>query len=227
MSPEPTTSRAGRVIRGRVATGASTLAFPTIEAVESSPAARGPSESMSAAEVRPARRPPAVDPAELERARLEASSRGYADGLAAGRDEARAEVHASARGLLDELGAAVQEHRTKRERSFDELTEDVVEFALATVEALLGRELALAANPLRDAVQHALRLAPDRTPAVVLLHPTDVDLIGPVDELAGARSIEVVGDATVQPGGCLVRAGECEIDAQIEASLARLREVLQ
>jgi flagellar assembly protein FliH len=223
MSPEPVAARAGRVIRGRVASRASALAFPTIEAAApDAGAAAGGSSLASAATYRTA----TVDPAELDRLRLEASARGYADGLAAGRDEAIAEVRERAEALLGHLDAAVQAHRTRQARTFDELSDDVARFAYATVDALLGRELALAESPVRDAVEHALRFTPDRTAAIVIVHPDDLELLGAVGDLAGARAVEVLGDATVQRGGCVVRAGECEIDARIDAALERVRELL-
>jgi flagellar assembly protein FliH len=224
MSPEPVAARAGRVIRGRVASRASALSFPTIEAVPpDSDAGNTGSPTLAHVETR---RVPSIDPAELDRARLEASARGYADGLAAGRDEAIAEVHERARELLKQLEAAVQAQRTAQMRAFDELSGDVARFAYATVDALLGRELALAQNPVRDAVEHALRFTPDRASALVLVHPDDIDLVGPVGDLGGTRAVEVLGDAAVQRGGCVVRAGDCEVDAQIDAALERVRDLL-
>jgi flagellar assembly protein FliH len=199
------------------------LSFPTIEAV--APDADAADPGATTARGAP-HRLAAIDPAELDRARLEASARGYADGLAAGRDEALAEVRERANELLLQLDAAVQAQRATQVRSFDELSGDVARFAYATVDALLGRELALAQNPVRDAVEHALRFVPHRTSALVLVHPDDLDLIGAVGDLGGTRAVEVLGDASVQPGGCIVRAGDCEIDAQINAALDRVRDVL-
>jgi flagellar biosynthesis/type III secretory pathway protein FliH len=40
------------------------------------------------------------------------------------------------------------------------------------------------------------------------------------------RPIELVADATVSPGGCVVDAGSCTIDGSVDAALARVREVL-
>jgi flagellar assembly protein FliH len=219
-SPEPAR---GRVIRGGTASRASALAFPTIETVD--PPDHGvPTSSTSTFPT--AVRAPAVDPAELERARLEAAARGYADGLAAGRDEARADVQAQARGLLQSLADAAQDLHAREVRTFDELTGDVVDFALAVVESILGRELATATSPACDAVRSALRLAPDRASAIVLLHPDDVEAVSTADDVAGPRSIEIVADSTVAPGSCVVRAGESEVDARIDAALARLRVLL-
>jgi flagellar biosynthesis/type III secretory pathway protein FliH len=215
MSPEPVASRAGRVLRGRVASDASALTFPTIETV-------GPLPVTAPAPARAAH----VDPADADRARLEAAARGYADGLAAGRDEALVEVRARAVGVLAQMEAVLDELRARQARTFDELTGDVASFAYAVVEAMLGHELSVCRDPLRGAVARALRLAPDGFDAVVLVHPEDAELLGPIDGLNRARGVAIATDDAVERGSCVVRAGDCEIDAQIDGALARLREVL-
>jgi flagellar assembly protein FliH len=222
MSTSPDAGR-GRVIRGGVASRASALAFPVIETIEVEPSSgdRGSPPTFATA-----LHLPAIDPDELERARLEASARGYADGLAAGRDEARAEVLAAAQGLLGNLAAAVQQQAAQRTATLDELSDDLVRFAYGVVESLLGRELELAAAPAVDAVRAALRLAPDRGAAQVLVHPDDVAVVAAAREALGTREIDVVADSSIGLGGCVVRVGECEIDARIDAALERVRTVL-
>jgi flagellar assembly protein FliH len=213
------------VLRGGTATAAASLAFPVIEhrdVVGRAPRASGGASAAMAA----IGAVPAVDPAELERARLEAAARGYADGLAAGRDEAVAEVRRAAGGLLARLETAVQTFEARREHNFDRLRDDVAAFAFATVEAMLGRELSLAQSPVQDAIRHALRVAPDRADATVLVHPDDLALVGELADVAGPRRVQVVADASIEPGGCVVRADEAEIDAQLGAALDRLRDVL-
>jgi flagellar assembly protein FliH len=213
-SPEPVR---GRVLRGGVASTASSLAFPTIDVVV---APRG--RAATPAEPAPIPATPQVDPAELERVRLDAAARGYEDGFAAGRADAGAEL----RRLVDALGAAVEDQQRRVVRSCDELTDQVAEVAYAVVEEMLGRELALATRPVRDAVRRALRLAPERSPAVVLVHPGDVDLLAEDDTCRG-RAVEVVADPSVPKGACVVRVGDCEIDGRHDAAMERLRAVLQ
>jgi flagellar assembly protein FliH len=128
--------------------------------------------------------------------------------------------------LVDALGAAVEEQQRRETQSCDTLTAQVAEFAYAVLEAMFGRELALATDPVRDAVGRALQLAPERTTALVLVHPDDAAAFAPDDDVWRGRTAEVVADPSVAKGGCVVRAGDCEIDGRFDAALERLRTVL-
>jgi len=228
MSPDAVGFRVSRVLRGGSATTATALAFPTI--IEAPRVNGGAPDSSDAVAAEPAEivapPEPVIDERELEKIRLEAAARGYEDGYAAGRDEALIQVNEQASALLAQLAAAVRSFETRRQRSFDELTTDVAQFAFATVEAMLGRELQLAASPTRDAIERALRMSPDRVHAIVRINPADVELVGSVEDIAAGRSVEVVADPSVEPGGCIVRADDCEVDAQFSEALQRLRAVL-
>jgi flagellar assembly protein FliH len=102
-----------------------------------------------------------------------------------------------------------------------------VDAALALAEAILGRELAVATDPGRDAIVRALAVAPVGPDGVVVrLHPLDRDRLGDLHDLALGREVTVVADATVAPGGCAATVGATDIDASVAAALARVRLVL-
>ena len=229
MSPDAGGLRLTRVLRGDFASSVTALAFPTIT---EAPRANGCATSTEAAPdaapdaVVAEPQAPVIDERELEKIRLDAAARGYEDGFAAGRDEAVRQVNEQARALLDQLAAAVRSFESRRQRTFDALTAEVAQFAYATVEAMLDRELQLAASPVRDSIERALRMTPDRVHAVVRVNPADVDIVGQIDESTFGRSVEVVADPSVERGGCVVRADDCEVDAQFGAALQRLRNVL-
>jgi flagellar biosynthesis/type III secretory pathway protein FliH len=58
------------------------------------------------------------------------------------------------------------------------------------------------------------------------VHPDDVDTIGDLSCLTAERGVMIVGDAAVEPGGCVLDAGLCSIDAQISTALDRVRQEL-
>jgi flagellar assembly protein FliH len=103
----------------------------------------------------------------------------------------------------------------------------VVDLALAVAGSILDREVATASDPGRDALVRALALAPDHETYLARVHPADLEAITAVAELAPGRTLELVADPTVGPGGCVVEAGSARIDARIDTALARVREVLQ
>jgi flagellar assembly protein FliH len=95
--------------------------------------------------------------------------------------------------------------------------------AFAVVEALLGRELALAANPGREAVARVLALDEGMQPATVRMNPTDIAAFGE-DDLG--RVVSVVADPAVEPGGAVVEIGRATLDAQLGPAVERVREIL-
>lgn len=229
MSRNTTFVGARRVIRGGTAARVSSLSFPTIiDLPAPTPDVPAPDTDISTATIEIEPVPvPVVDPAVLEEARAEAAAHGYADGFAAGHADAVAATRVEAAALLARLDEAVRSFQDRQQQSFDELTDDVARFAIATVEAMLGYELAVTENPTRDAICRALRIAPARADTTVVVHPDDLPLLGTVDDLGGARRLELVTDASIERGGCIVRAADCEVDAQLSGALDRLRSALE
>ncbi len=108
----------------------------------------------------------------------------------------------------------------------DEIRETVLGTVLTLVEDLVGRELALAEDPVLDAVRRALALVSSDAPAVVRVHPDDLAEI-PAEELAALpASVRVIADATIERAGAVAETGSRRIDAQLGAALERVQAVL-
>ncbi|HLF40376.1 MAG TPA: FliH/SctL family protein [Acidimicrobiia bacterium] len=159
--------------------------------------------------------------------------RGYTEGFDSGREKAAAEEAAVMARLERAHHALSLAARALHERQALELAgleRDITAAAFELAEAVVGRELALAASPGLEAVARALRLAPPGEAAVVRLHPADAAEVNRAVEPGGAvdpsRNLTVVADERVEPGGCVVEAGDCRVDAQISPALARVRDAL-
>lgn len=177
---------------------------------------------------------PDEDPAEVARAaREEAARLGYSDGFSAGRQdallaaqaEAAAAAQAAATALqsLDAATAALHGHQTM---AVADVEQHIVELAMSIAEAIVQRELTAAASPGRDALVRALALAPERVDAVARLHPEDLQTVGDLTMMTAEREITLIGDPSVERGGCLLDVGACRIDAQISPALDRVRKSL-
>ncbi|SCX38376.1 flagellar assembly protein FliH [Klenkia marina] len=175
-----------------------------------------------------------------ELARTEGWAAGHAEGLAeAATTVARVEAEAEARLLavqqrwearvastvaaLTAACAQVDATPPVGGETFDQL---VLGATLGLVEEVLGRELAVAADPGADALRRALALSPEDGPTVVRLHPDDLGRIdGAV--LAGLPlSVRLVGDPGVEPAGAVAETGVHRVDAQVGPALQRVRDVL-
>lgn len=171
---------------------------------------------------------------EAERSRVlrEAYEVGYADGLSrAAGEAARAHDETSRQltQLLEALRHAVADAQCCESQARRELQETASALAFTLLEELVGREVALASNPGRDAIARALALDSGSEPATVRLHPADYEVLGELDELgevAGGRELRVVPDERVDRGGALVEIGRSTLDGQLHTALARVRAVL-
>ena len=154
---------------------------------------------------------------------------GYADGQrdaeAAARDAERAGA-ARVDRAVSALCRSVDAARSAYEERSAQLEDAVPRFAFDLLEALFGREAALAVDPGREAVARALALDESTVPAVARLFPDDADTIGELDDLSPSRPLTVIADPTVEPGGALVEIGSTTIDTQLSRALERVRAVI-
>lgn len=166
----------------------------------------------------------------IEAARAEGHRRGYEEGhqaaLAAIGARVEEERQSRTASLERALTAAVSAIATQRVEAVAVAEVEVVTLAIELAEALLRRELALSAVVGADALRRALDLVPAGEDLVVRLHPSDAEHPGALQALVSDRQVRVVADPAVEPGGCLVDAGPCHVDAQIAPALDRARQVL-
>ncbi len=89
---------------------------------------------------------------------------------------------------------------------------------------MLGREVALAAEPAADAMRRALALLPAAGAVTVRLHPQDragLDLSS-----FGDYAVRLVDDPALNRGDAVVETDTGIVDATVGAALTRVREVL-
>lgn len=185
----------------------------------------------------------------VERARRDAvrdgQAEGFAEGYAAGLATGAAEAQALAAAQEQQRRTAAEGERVRAAEALAVLTGAaaafrdaettavehvegvVVELALQIARAVLGREVATAADPGADALRRALALAPRDAPVTARLHPDDVAALADVDALAPGRGLLVVADPAVARGGCVLDAAGRHVDAQVEPALQRVAEVLR
>jgi flagellar assembly protein FliH len=193
------------------------------------------------------RKQPTLPNEVANRLRAEAQAAGYATGWAQGRREAEVAAQAARAQTLAEVRQAAEVQAARVEQALvalalavadlerqmapvaTELEDLIVGTAFALAEAVIGRELAVAAEPGRDAVARALALAPTGRPVTVRLHPADHATVtdgqpGPVE--IGGHTVTLLVDPSLQPGDAVAECDATTIDAQITPAVARVREVL-
>jgi flagellar assembly protein FliH len=169
----------------------------------------------------------------LESFRARAVRDGYEDGYADGQARAAAEAERARETLASRVEAAIAslEDAVRRAQVLDaerrtELQSSASELAFTLLEEMLARELALSANPGRDAITRALELDKGTEPATVRLNPRDLEALGELTDLAKGRQLSLIADSSVDHGGALVEIGRSTLDGQLRTALERVRGVL-
>jgi flagellar assembly protein FliH len=153
----------------------------------------------------------------------EAPSRGHGDGFDAGRNEGRAQGYAEGLALgqraaeqhlvaelrlLDTMIRRLGEPSRALERRVEEA---IVALALEVARWVIGTEVSRSADYLVRLIREAVNQVPIDvgTPAIVL-NPIDIELVRGLAPDFDDKGIPLVGDESVEPGGCLVIADGAE-----------------
>lgn len=179
-----------------------------------------------------------------DKLRADAQSAGYAAGWSEGRQaaeraarEAReafaaeaAEITAAQEGsahrVLAALADAVERFEQRATPAVENMQVELVEAAFALARHILGRELATAAEPGRDALARALALAPPGRSVVARLNPTDAATL-PGTATVDGREVVVVADPALAPGDATVECDASTIESRLDAALDRVRQAME
>lgn len=162
----------------------------------------------------------------VEAARQEAYDEGFHAGLAAARggaEDLRSEAVQRAAAALTQAAAAIEAGRSN---AISVVEEDATNLAVELTRTLMDHELSLADSAAASAIRRALRLTAPGEDLVIRLHPDEVIEATELQAYVTDCRITVVPDESVQRAGCVIDAGPCRIDAQIESALGRVRWAL-
>jgi flagellar assembly protein FliH len=165
----------------------------------------------------------AAVPAPDDSGAADATRRGHAEGFEAGRREGREQGYAE--GLAEGQRAAEQ-HLVEELRLLDAMTrrlaepgralerpveEAIVTLALEVARWVIGTEVSNSPDYIIGLIREAVAQVPIDvgTPAIVL-NPIDVELVRGLAPDLEENGIPLVGDESVEPGGCLVVADGAE-----------------
>jgi flagellar assembly protein FliH len=176
--------------------------------------------------------PVAADPvnqsAEMERLAeqraQEAHAAGFREGEAAGRSRAAAEVQP----VIERLTQSIDELARLRPKLRREAEGDVVRLALAVARRVLRRELASDPDAVQGIVLAALEKLQGQEISRARVHPAHAPLVAEcLRKMAGGgASVEVVADASREPGAVIFETQRGNLDASIDSQLQEIERGL-
>jgi flagellar assembly protein FliH len=162
---------------------------------------------------------------ERERAREE----GYARGLEQGREAALAEAMVARAEMDARVEEALDLLRTAHQTAVDQWEAQVGAVAFAALCKLVGRQAGTELF-VRSVVEQVCAPLRAGTAATVRLHPRDVLQLGGLVQggtlSLGVLGLDVVDDASLELGGCVVESSIGVYDGTLHTQLKRLSAVL-
>jgi flagellar biosynthesis/type III secretory pathway protein FliH len=168
-------------------------------------------------------------PALLEKARAEGMSAGLAQGEKNGRASAQQEVDKKIAVHQAKMESLLRGTADGRREIAAQMEEASVAIALALFRRVMPMLAEQDVGVARAAVQSAfaqlgnesklrLRVAPSELAAL----KKEAPLLRPLE--SAVEEVELVGDARVAPGGCLMETEAGTVDARLEVAMAQLEE---
>lgn len=192
---------------------------------ESSESIASPSSLVSVG--RPEPRPSETGGLNLEELLDKTRAEGFADGVAsvvAEHERIRTDaIERTAQQLLDASRAALAD----RTEIVNSAITDTIDLSLEVVRTIFGRELKLVEHPTREALEQALRIAPEGENFIVRVPSGTALDIPRLLELTHGAPISIKEDPSIGLGECIVEVAACRIDRQIESALSRVRTELE
>lgn len=171
-----------------------------------------------------------LNPAEAaEYARQAAFEKGYNDGLEQARQEvmtAMEESNHRVRRTIASLREAIDMFDQREATALIDVEDAIIQAALEIAKAVVQHDLASVNDPGAEALARSLNLAPARVDVVAHLHPEDAATLNVESVPTGNRNLVIVADPTIEPGGCLLEAGNTSIDGQFSAIFNNIQAAL-
>ena len=166
--------------------------------------------------------------ARVEAIELEATARGYEEGLAEGLKAAEEQMSVHLEAIADMARKAAID----REQTIRSVQPELVALALAIAAKVIRTEVSVDPSLVLSVVESALQRMPLESQVRILVNPEDLDLVtARWTGLAGSVSlgceVDVAGDERVERGGCIIESRGGMLDSRIETQLARIAEAFE
>jgi len=169
----------------------------------------------------------AGQPAQIERQIEERVRQARAAGLREGEAAERNRGAAELKATLDRLAQSIQELAGWRARLRREAEADLVRLALEIARRVVRREIAVDPDALRGLAAAALEKLRGQDISRVKVHPSHAALLAAcLKQAPGGNTVEVVADASREPGALIFETARGNLDASVDAQLQEIERGL-
>jgi flagellar assembly protein FliH len=150
-------------------------------------------------------------------------SEAYEKGVTAAQAKVAEEINAAVADLRKKLTHTVSELEPLYALMAARAERDLVKLALEIARKVVHREVTSDPDIVLTLARVALERLHPRAVAKVLLHPDDFEYVNAHRHaLSHASTLELVADASITRGGCLVQSEHGDMDARLEQQFASI-----
>ena len=166
-----------------------------------------------------------------EAARQEGLAAGTEQGKTMGRTEAVEAVRRESEGQVRRFQELLASAQNEKNRLIETAEGDMVGLSIAVAKKVIGDAIAKDREAVVAVVRGAIEKATVRDKLTVRVHPTDAQMVSfhkaaLAASADGVKTIEIVEDQHVAPGGCLLDTPAGAVDARIERQIELLTKAL-
>lgn len=150
----------------------------------------------------------------------------------AGAEEARIVAEESASDKVKEALETVNQAVNERKKIIKDAESEILRLAIKVAEQIIKSEVQMNRDVTLNIVADAINRVSDREQVIIKVNRDDLenikkfkDRIGSVVD--GIKSLSIVEDANVEPGGCVVETNLGYVDARISTKIAAIEEAFR
>jgi flagellar assembly protein FliH len=210
--------------------GNPTSAFPVPEMPQFSTHVDDP-EKLLAAAMAQAQQTLAEAREQAEDIRRSACERGRAEGYAQGKEEGRRETDELIKTSSRVLDLLVSQLKAQEADMMRMLSPRLVDLATELARRIIHREVLLDASLVTSQAEEAVQKILEREKLIIRVNPADEQIMKAhkpslMAMFDGIDKIEVIGDPSIEQGGCIVETHMVKVDAQPESQLQAAKRAL-
>lgn len=158
---------------------------------------------------------------EIESTREAAKAEGYEEGKREGMEQATSQFADS----MDTLNQAV----VARRKIIKDAESEILRLSLKVAEQIIKSEVSLHRDVCLNIVSEAISRISDREQIIIRVNRDDVDQVKKYkDRIAGlvdgVKSLTILEDSHVEPGGCIIETNLGYVDARISTKIKAIEE---
>ncbi len=147
------------------------------------------------------------------------------EGYKAGLEKAKTEI--------ENVKAAIMEFSKAKQEVFDYIAPDIMEISVEIAKKIVKKEIEQNPEIVLSTIMDVLKTLPkDEAKITIKVHPQQLEITKQnipqiISELSLEVRTNVVSDATIEIGGCVVQTGNGIVDATIQTQLEIIKEAFK